>query len=58
MEYKDDRRRVAILMPEKYLESLDKEANMIGVTRTAVILRIFAKYFGFFNDETARASGD
>ena len=43
----NDKERYTLRMPVKYANAIKSEAGAIGTTMSAVILRIFAKHFGY-----------
>ncbi len=53
MNKTNDNDRYTLRMPHKYTEAIKKEADAIGTTMAAVILRIFAKHYGFFTEKAS-----
>lgn len=49
-----DKDRYTLRMPRKYTTAIEKEADAIGTTKAAIILRILAKHYGFIEDREER----
>ena len=47
----NDKERYSLRIPKKYMDAVKRDANMIGTTMSAVILRIFAQHYGFLDEK-------
>ena len=50
----NDKDRYTLRMPHKYTEAIRRDAATIGTSMAAVILRIFAKHYGFLDEDDTR----
>ena len=46
-----DKDRYTLRMPKQYYDAIKRDANAIGISRSAIILRIFAEHYGELKDE-------